>query len=221
MQPLFNVCWGCSNIPAYIAITIFRVTEVEGQCGLIHTYCGSKGVECVHCEGPPPHTHTHKDDWKLLTLGFLLQVLLTVKHWHGNQWLKSNKSRLHPVWKATKLQPSIIAAQSGGLPCRFFSVNKTCSRRMPIQALTCFWITLYIHTLTGTEVRKPGVFTVEDGVWYASDCAATEVKLCVYCNVPLEENDWSASFFDSLSTRYRASVPVICLVGWVPDEVWI
>lgn len=25
---------------------------MEGQCGLIHnSYCGSKGVECIHCEG--------------------------------------------------------------------------------------------------------------------------------------------------------------------------
>jgi len=32
----------------------------------------------------------------------------------------------------------------------------------------------------------------------ASDCAGTEVKLHEFCNVPLEENDWSASFCDCL-----------------------
>jgi hypothetical protein len=52
MQLLCNVCWSCSNILVYIVITIFRVRKVEGQCGLIHnSYCGSKLVECFHCEG--------------------------------------------------------------------------------------------------------------------------------------------------------------------------
>jgi len=52
MHLLCNVCWGCSTIFVYVVITIFRVREVEGQCGLIcNSYCGRKGVECIHFEG--------------------------------------------------------------------------------------------------------------------------------------------------------------------------
>jgi hypothetical protein len=51
-------------------------------------------------------------------------------------------------------------------------------------------------------------------MWYASDFAETEVKLYVFCNVALDENDWSASFFDFLSARERA-LGTLYIFGWV------
>jgi hypothetical protein len=43
-------------------------------------------------------------------------------------------------------------------------LNEIFRRKSPIQALTFFLITLCIHTLSGTEVQKPDVFTVDDSM---------------------------------------------------------
>ena len=60
---------------------------------------------------------------------------------------------------------------------------------------------LWHLSVVTVEVHKPGVFTVKDDMSCATDYAASEVKLYELCNVALEENDWSASFFDCLCVR--------------------
>jgi len=47
----------------------------------------------------------------------------------------------------------------------------------------------------------------------ASDCAGTEIKLYEFCNVALEENDWSVSFFWLF----------VCYVKifWYPLHIWV
>ena len=80
-----------------------------------------------------------------------------------------------------------------------------------------FLITVYIHVLSRTEVQKPGFFIVKDDMSYASDCVAPEVKLYVFCNVALEENDWTVSFFDCLLGK-ELLVSITYLGGWLPTQ---